>query len=287
MNNRFTTFCLLIGLTSINNVQLHAQETITGNNQQSVELLQGNKMINDHAKLSEQPLFAETFTPQKLTRDEHQLNKKNQFKAQQVKQKSAVSKLSTPQTVTNSNLANMLETNNAYYAFDIYEANITLIRDNDLDGYYSRFSLSFDADLLSDYADESALVYAEIYISENGGPWLHFSTTDDFVIYEESSEDEYEIISTLQRNYASEHYDFLIDLYEVGYEDVVATYSADNDTALYAVPLESRDYDPIYDDVQLHTEVHHHGGSLNWLSLFAFLPLIFKRKSAIIKPTNH
>ncbi|WP_448548586.1 choice-of-anchor H family protein [Thalassotalea fusca] len=155
-----------------------------------------------------------------------------------------------------------------HHAFTIYSAYTQLIEDFDYDGFYQTFSVTFDADVLSPIANEYARVYAELYISENGGPWMHYFTTDSFNIYGESTDDEYEVYSTLNQGFPSGEYDILIDLYEEGYSDIVATYSAEDDPALYAVPLESSDYDVEYTEIVV--ESHGHGGSF---SGFALLPL--------------
>ena len=61
-------------------------------------------------------------------------------------------------------------------------------------------------------------MYAELYLSKNGGPWIHYYTTDNFVIDGDTTDDEHEVITTLRTGYISDEYDVLIDLYEVGFE---------------------------------------------------------------------
>ena len=64
----------------------------------------------------------------------------------------------------------------------------------------------------------------------------------------------------------------LIDLYEVGYGDIVTTVSSNDFDSLYALPLESSDRDDVYiDDDDI--EDHYHGGSLSaaWLLLLSLL----------------
>ena len=281
--------CLLV-VTLICSGQLLANTTDIPSTEKNIKQLQGVKKQNIAENKKALLHSAVTKSIKKITREEYLAKKNtNNKKSKQVTNNSnASSTLSSTNsgatinnTMTNNIASSLLAHNNfsSTYSFDIYQANTVLIHDYDQDGYYSSFSLSFDADLLSDRVYDEALVYAEIYISENGGPWMHFSTTNDFIIYNDSSDDEYEIISTLEQNYASEHYDFLIDLYEVGYDDLVASYSADDDNVLYALPLESQDYDPDYDEVQTHTEVHHYGGSTSVLSLFSLIALLVLRRN--------
>ena len=166
----------------------------------------------------------------------------------------------------------LLQLNHYDYGFSIYQAQTRLIDDYDADGYYQTFSISFDADLISYSYFERADVYAELYLSFNGGPWQHYLTTDIFTLYGESSDDEYSIHTRLNQGYVSGEYDILIDLYEVGYDDIVASYSADDDAALIALPLESDEYDEVYVETS-HTDIHYHGGSTS-LFMLALLALI-------------
>ncbi|HEY5716442.1 MAG TPA: choice-of-anchor H family protein [Psychromonas sp.] len=159
--------------------------------------------------------------------------------------------------------------------FSIYNAFTTLYDDFDQDGFYQSFSVVFDADMYSYDGYDSSAVYALLYIRENGGPWIHYYTTDDFFIHSDSDQDEYEVITTFLEGYHPGHYDLLIDLYQVGYPYVVATYSSNDSEALYALPLESNDHDQVYVD----TVYIHHGGSLSAWSLALLLLLLAARLS--------
>lgn len=149
-----------------------------------------------------------------------------------------------------------------YYAdFTIYSAASFLEDDLDGDGFYQSFSLIFDADIYSYSAKQWGEVYALLYLSKNGGPWVHYYTTDEFIINSESDADEYEVISTFLSGYSTDYYDVLIDLYQVGYNDIVASYSVDDDNALYALPLESADYDQVYVESYIDVVAVPNGGS--------------------------
>ncbi|OUR61039.1 hypothetical protein A9Q74_10960 [Colwellia sp. 39_35_sub15_T18] len=171
-----------------------------------------------------------------------------------------------------------LTLNRDYYAdFTIYNAASFLLNDYDGDGFYQTFSVTFDADIYSD--NQFGEVYALLYISKNGGPWSHYFTTDSFIIEGDTDLDEYEVITTFLSGYASDHYDVLIDLYQVGYSDVVATYSSDDSNALYALPLESADYDEPYVEVVTVSE----GGSMSMLILFLLGTLLIRFKSRMLQ----
>ncbi|XQW86109.1 choice-of-anchor H family protein [Thalassotalea piscium] len=165
-----------------------------------------------------------------------------------------------------------------FYSFSIYEGFAQLIEDFDEDGYFQTFSVTFDADAITS-SDSIFNVYAELYLSKNGGPWTHYYTTDDFTLYGESEDDIYEVYTTLEQGYPTDEYDVLIDLYEVGYGDIVASYSSDDTNDLYALPLESSDYDPEY------IIVHDNGGSTS-IPLLVILSLLFCSRFIITKPQS-
>lgn len=157
--------------------------------------------------------------------------------------------------------------NPAYTDFAIYGATTLLQDDYDNDGFYQTFSVTFDADIVSYTSRPWDEVYALLYISKNGGPWTHYYTTDNFLVQGDSDLDEYEVITTFLSGYSTDQYDILIDLYQEGYGDIVASYSSDDSNALYALPLESADYDEPYIEV---IEVSH-GGSFSVAIIILFL----------------
>lgn len=176
---------------------------------------------------------------------------------------------------TSSSSQSVVYSSSFYHSFSIYTGYSQLITDIDEDGYYQTFSVVFDADLLSPMANEQAVVYADLYLSQNGGPWVLYFSTDDFVITGENTDDEFEVVTELDSGYVPDYYDVLIDLYEVGYSDVVATYSSNDSNELYALPLESSDYDPEYIEVE-YVEVEYyekHSGGGIWLLFGALLAL--------------
>lgn len=119
--------------------------------------------------------------------------------------------------------------------FYIYDAGSSLRIDRDQDGYYSEFRISFDAD--SQIGD--ALVYARLYLRRVGEvDWQLYHTTDDFWIYGEDDDDDYFVTTTLDAGFATSEYDILIDLYEVGFDGIVATLDSNDDIDLFDLPLE-------------------------------------------------
>lgn len=166
--------------------------------------------------------------------------------------------------------------------FAIYGATSLLQDDYDGDGFYQTFSVIFDADIYSYTANQLGEVYALLYISKNGGPWTHYFTTDTFIIEADTNLDEYEVITTFLSGYSSDHYDVLIDLYQEGYSELVATYSSDDSNALFALPLESSDYDEPY--IETYVEVVEvDGGSIYWLALLSLSTFLFRSSFNIFK----
>lgn len=164
------------------------------------------------------------------------------------------------------NATNQKSINHYYADFAIYNAASFLENDFDGDGFYQTFSVVFDADIYSYSAKQWGEVYALLYLSKDGGPWIHYYTTEEFIIEGESDTDEYEVITTFISGYETDYYDVLIDLYQVGYPEVVASYSSDDNNTLYALSLESADYDEPYIEV-----VEVHGGGFSIISLFLIL----------------
>jgi hypothetical protein len=119
--------------------------------------------------------------------------------------------------------------------FEIWEAGSVLLADRDGDGFHREFRIRFDADVIVG----DALVYAKLYLRRDGdADWLHYHTTDDFWIYGESSSDDYFVTTILEDGFATADYDVLIDLYEVGFDGVVATFDSGDSAALSLLPLE-------------------------------------------------
>jgi hypothetical protein len=171
------------------------------------------------------------------------------------------------------------KTNSDYYGdFTIYSAVSFLHDDYDGDGFYQTFSVTFDADIYSYTENPFGEVYALLYLSKNGGPWTHYFTTDTFIIEGESDLDEYEVISTFMSGYSTDHYDVLIDLYQVGYSDTVASLSSDDTDALYALPIESAEYDEYNEEYYVEEVEIHNGGSMFWLILPLLAVLFIRRK---------
>ncbi|MDQ7050349.1 MAG: choice-of-anchor H family protein [Enterobacterales bacterium] len=125
------------------------------------------------------------------------------------------------------------------FGFSFYSANSYFNTDLDGDGYYSDFSLSFDAD----YANGSANVYAVVYTSKNGEAWTELLVTGVFNIINNNASDEQTVTSQLNFDFPTNEYDILIDLYEDGIPGIVATISPTETTNLSRLPLEDLEHE--------------------------------------------
>ncbi len=124
--------------------------------------------------------------------------------------------------------------------FYFYDAHSALHADRDADGYHSEFTIRFDADtVLSD-----TLVYAKLYLRRVGeSDWVLYHVTDDFWINGESNDDDFYVRTSLDDGFATSEYDVLIDLYESGYDGVVATIDYTDAGELGLLPLEESGLD--------------------------------------------
>ena len=177
------------------------------------------------------------------------------------------------------NLSVNARSNSFYHdSYSIYDAFSYLLTDVAYDGYYQSFSIIFDADYYPVASINYANVYAELYLSHNGGPWIHYYSTDIFTLYGQSEEDEFEVNTTLHQGFVSGEYDVLIDLYDADYDELVVSYNSDDNNALYALPLESEEYDHVYESEVVYSS----GGSF---SVIALVSLIFLLLHKISRPT--
>ena len=167
--------------------------------------------------------------------------------------------------------------------FSIFDVTSILDDDFDVDGYYHTFTIQFDADVYSYTGQDTREVYALLYLRQDGGPWVHYFTTDNFIIEGDTAADTYEVSTSLLVDYPPGNYDVLIDLYQLGYSEIVATFSSDDSNALYALPLESQNYDEIYEEEVIIQEIivveQGYGGSISFTGLLAILMLAIRRNT--------
>lgn len=193
--------------------------------------------------------------------------------------------LNKQETITNNTLLSRFSLELAHTTqldssadYSIFDSDSVLISDFDEDGFYHRFSISVDADTLFDHSQ----VYADIYISYEGGPWEFFTSSDVYDIYLDNYNDEFVIENELTSGYPTGYYDFKIKLFDAHTDEWLVSYDSFDDASLRALPLESanRDDDYLVDDVIV-DEVYVYGtGSVDFISLvlLALLSLLIKHK---------
>lgn len=186
--------------------------------------------------------------------------------AQRVQKYTNTTKLSSSISVVSTN------------QFWIYDSWVGLVQDIDYDGYYSQFSVEFDADTIF----ANAPVYAVLYLGRNGTyDAIHVSS--EFFIYGEDSTDSFVIESTLVSGFPSYDYDILLELYDAQTEQLVAFSDSYDNPEFAFVPLESETNEYVVEESVV--IVQEHGGSLSWMTLFfGFLMLLGR---ALVKPTTN
>ncbi len=123
--------------------------------------------------------------------------------------------------------------------FWFYSADIELFADDDRDGYYHGIDLWFDADTVYFSAD----VYAVVYLSLEGGPWIEYAETETFSIYGASATDDYVIVTELLAGYPTGSYDVLIELFDAWDNSFVADLGPESTSELAFLPLEDAERD--------------------------------------------
>ena len=103
--------------------------------------------------------------------------------------------------------------------FTIFEADVVTLADLDGDGYHHALNVYFDVDVNIG----SASVYAKLYLSRDGGPWLQYHTTELFDIYYDDPGDAWEVETELLEGYRPGYYDLLIEVYSLDHAYMVTS----------------------------------------------------------------
>lgn len=153
----------------------------------------------------------------------------------------------------------------------IYDSWVSLDTDLDYDGYYSQFTIEFDADTIFNVSP----VYAVIYIGNNEY-YESIHVTSEFYIHGEDAADSFAIESRLISGFPPGEYDVLIELYD-GYSDVLVAYSDSySDADLAYLTLESESYEDVFEDTVV--IVHEHGGSTSLYTLTLLTMMLLVRR---------
>ena len=167
----------------------------------------------------------------------------------------------------------------------IYDASTELISDFNDDGFYHRFSVSVDADTIFDVS----YVYAKLYLSYQGGPWNHYTSSDAYHIYGDSELDIFTIETELADGFSPGYYDIRIELYNADTDEWLLSYGPYDDASLSALPLEDAYYDEQYQEtiypVETEVVVSGHGhGSMSWWLLI--IPALLLSARQLVRENN-
>ena len=154
--------------------------------------------------------------------------------------------------------------------FWVFDAFVTFNRDLDSDGYYSTFTVEFDADTKFAQAN----VYARLYLSRSN-VFEEYHTTSVFTIEGDSSNDGLTVESELLTGFPSADYELLIELYDALDNQLVATFDGTNDADLTFLSLESQTHEQETSRVTV-TRVS--GGSIGLLLSLMLPVLLIRRK---------
>ncbi len=176
-------------------------------------------------------------------------------------QKSVSGALRPENTMQARNLANRHD-----QYFSIYGAGVELLSDIDGDGFHHLLNVIFDVDV--DY--DAATLYAKLYLSREGGPWIQYASTNLFDIYENDTSDTYEMTTELIEGYPSGYYSVLVEIYSLNHSYMVASEILDHHYLGRDVMLEDlhRDEVVVYEEVEVYESYGAGGFSLIlWLLL--------------------
>ncbi len=122
--------------------------------------------------------------------------------------------------------------------YHINSVSTELLIDDDRDGYYSKFRITFDPD--RDFG--AAMAYAVLWVREPGGEWLKEHTSSLFQVDDSGTQDEYTFTGDWLSGYDTARYDVQIDLYDAASNMLVATVGSER-AELSRVPLEDANKD--------------------------------------------
>ncbi len=152
--------------------------------------------------------------------------------------------------------------------FWFYSADVILFGDDDNDGYFFGIDLLFDVDTIWSVAD----VYAVTYLSYEGGPWNEYAVTEDFTVFDTSSDDEFNIVTELDSGYLRGSYDILIEIFDADTGEYLTSFGPDETSDLGFLPLEDFNRDkPIVVILPRATSNTHGGGGATGVGMLLAL----------------
>ncbi len=163
-----------------------------------------------------------------------------------------------------------------------------LITDDDRDGHYSRFQITFDPH--ADY--EPRLVFARVWVRARGGEWIEEYVTEDWWVETSGSADAYALDVDWISGYPTAYYDVQIDLYDAASERLIASVGSER-PELAQIPLEDGSRDQVINTPPpaggggVSHSREGGGGSFGWWPVLGLLGLAAARKSSRQRIIEH
>ena len=126
--------------------------------------------------------------------------------------------------------------------YSIGEVFTDLIADDDRDGHYSRFRITFDPD--ADF--QRRLAFARVWVRARGGEWIEEFVSEDWWVETNGGSDAYALDIDWISGYPTSYYDVQIDLYDAATGLLIASVGSER-PALAQIPLEDRSRDKAID----------------------------------------
>ena len=165
--------------------------------------------------------------------------------------------------------------------FEIYDADVNLISDFDGDGYHHAINVSFDVDVSAD----TATVYAKLYLSREGGPWVQYYTTELFSIDGDDFADAYEVETELLEGYEPGYYEVLVEIYSLDHAFMVTSEVLDYTYLGRSLLIEDRSWDEAYEEHYYEDDDSHGGGSIaSLLAFFLIIQVVIAARGALALP---
>jgi hypothetical protein len=117
----------------------------------------------------------------------------------------------------------------------VYDADVTLLYDDDGDGFFHGLEVSFDADT----TEFATTVYARLYLRRFDEPWSMYFQTPAFSIFGTSPDDDYFVITELLTGYPRDLYDLRIEIYEAGTDALLTSFGPWDSAVVSQLPLEA------------------------------------------------
>lgn len=137
----------------------------------------------------------------------------------------------------------------------INQMSITLMNDEDGDGYHHYFRLQFDANTRL----TTLPVVAKVYLN-NGTQNLLMHTTAPFTLYSDATTDAKEIATSLTQNYPTQAYDMSIELYDANNGNLLYRAGPQQESILANLYLEDMTLDRTFNS---RAYIHQHSLALN------------------------